>query len=249
MQWTPSTNSFASYTWCPGVWTLASSILWMSLSPSPFHRLHLNLPLPPKWLVKWSTPNMLWSPAISLRPVVKNPQKRTVLKIPASTRWEKSCNAKKGKVEPPPLHPGLRDLERAYLIPYLPTWPEPDPSSDVIGFINIRDSKKPVQVHLMRSEMFETSQAIRFKGPLFCKKEEPLPEKASPRKKPGNFPDDPPNIQMEQHTQPHPQKTPEVPKESPQPLDKKESPQNSQGKEDVAPPPVPKPRTVSAGHQ
>ncbi|KAJ8284069.1 hypothetical protein COCON_G00029190 [Conger conger] len=68
----------------------------------------------------------------------------------------KVMRPQKQKVEPPPLHPGLCDLEKAYLIHYLPTWPEPDPSSDVIGFINIRDSKKPVQVHLMRSERFET---------------------------------------------------------------------------------------------
>ncbi|XP_035515242.1 protein FAM83G [Morone saxatilis] len=69
--------------------------------------------------------------------------------------------------EVPPLHPGLADLEKAYLIPYLPTWPEPDPPSDVIGFINIRDEKRANQVHLQRSERFETSQAIRFSSPLF----------------------------------------------------------------------------------
>lgn len=68
--------------------------------------------------------------------------------------------------EEPPLHPGLANLEKAYLIPYLPTWPEPDPPSDVIGFINIRDEKKAHQVHLQRSERFEVSQAIRFSTPL-----------------------------------------------------------------------------------
>ncbi|KAK7929590.1 hypothetical protein WMY93_005985 [Mugilogobius chulae] len=39
-------------------------------------------------------------------------------------------------------------------------------SSDVIGFINIRDEKRAHQVHLQRSERFETSQAIRFSSPL-----------------------------------------------------------------------------------
>lgn len=68
--------------------------------------------------------------------------------------------------EEPPLHPGLIHLEKAYLIPYLPTWPEPDPPSDVIGFINIRDDKRANQVHLQRSERFEVSQAIRFSAPL-----------------------------------------------------------------------------------
>ncbi|XP_026215183.1 protein FAM83G [Anabas testudineus] len=69
-------------------------------------------------------------------------------------------------IEEPPIHPGLANLERAYLIPYLPTWPEPDPPSDVIGFINIRDEKRANQVHLQRSERFEVSQAIRFSSPL-----------------------------------------------------------------------------------
>lgn len=69
-------------------------------------------------------------------------------------------------IEEPPIHPALAGLEKAFLIPYLPTWPEPDPPSDVIGFINIRDEKRAHQVHLQRSERFEVSQAIRFSSPL-----------------------------------------------------------------------------------
>ncbi|XP_008282626.1 protein FAM83G [Stegastes partitus] len=72
----------------------------------------------------------------------------------------------KGVIEESHIHPGLANLEKAYLIPYLPTWPEPDPPSDVIGFINIRDEKRANQVHLQRSERFEVSQAIRFSSPL-----------------------------------------------------------------------------------
>ncbi|XP_041641177.1 protein FAM83G [Cheilinus undulatus] len=72
----------------------------------------------------------------------------------------------KGVIEEPAIHPGLLNLEKANLIPYLPTWPEPDPPSDVIGFINIRDEKRANQVHLQRSERFEVSQAIRFTSPL-----------------------------------------------------------------------------------
>ncbi|MEQ2212317.1 hypothetical protein XENOCAPTIV_029198 [Xenoophorus captivus] len=81
----------------------------------------------------------------------------------------------------PPLHPGLINLEKANLISYLPIWPEPDPPRDVIGFINIRDSKKTAQVHLQRSEMFETSQAIKFSCPI-SNPQETLPEVAMPRK-------------------------------------------------------------------
>ncbi|XP_056138832.1 protein FAM83G-like [Lampris incognitus] len=76
----------------------------------------------------------------------------------------------KGRVKVPveaqALHPGLANLEIAYLIPYLPTCPELDPPSDVIGFINIRDDKRSTQVHLQRSERFEVSQAIRFSSPF-----------------------------------------------------------------------------------
>ncbi|XP_051993205.1 protein FAM83G-like [Xyrauchen texanus] len=89
---------------------------------------------------------------------------------------------KKLQCEKPQMHPGLIGLPKADLIPYLPIWPEPDPPRDVIGFINIRDSSKPAPVHLMRSQMFETSKAICFKNPFVAPPEE-LPEKASPRPK------------------------------------------------------------------
>lgn len=82
--------------------------------------------------------------------------------------------------EAPPLHPGLTNLEKACLISYLPTWPEPDPPSDVIGYINIRDTSKPPPVHLQRSEMFETSQAIRFSSPVSIPKQT-LSDVAKPR--------------------------------------------------------------------
>lgn len=85
-----------------------------------------------------------------------------------------------GKEEPSPLHPGLSSLEKVCLISFLPTWPEPDPPSDVIGVINIRDISKPVQAHLQRSEMFETSKVIRFSSPISIP-EEVLPEVAKPR--------------------------------------------------------------------
>lgn len=84
------------------------------------------------------------------------------------------------KEEPPPLPPSLSSLEKVCLIAFLPTWPEPDPPSDVIGFINIRDLSKPVQAHLQRSEMFEASRVIRFSSPISIPAEV-LPEVAKPR--------------------------------------------------------------------
>ncbi|KAG7271322.1 hypothetical protein CRUP_014719 [Coryphaenoides rupestris] len=97
-----------------------------------------------------------------------------------SMKGKRKMAKKAAQVEAPPLHPGLVDLEKAYLIPYLPIWPEPDPSSDVIGFINVRDNSRQMQVHMQRSERFETSQAIRFSSPFSAPKET-LPEVAQPR--------------------------------------------------------------------
>uniref|UniRef100_A0A3B1IYW9 Family with sequence similarity 83 member G n=1 Tax=Astyanax mexicanus TaxID=7994 RepID=A0A3B1IYW9_ASTMX len=115
----------------------------------------------------------------------KNSSSQNQLPIPVKKHRE--------VIEETPKHPGLVGLAKAELISYLPIWPEPDPPSDVIGFINIRDTSKPLQVHLMRSQLFETSQAIRFKDPFTAPPEEPLPEKVSPRSKATNTPKtDPP---------------------------------------------------------
>ncbi|KAM9454690.1 protein FAM83G [Clarias gariepinus] len=168
-------------------------------------------------------------------------------------------------MELPPKHPGLIGLPKAELIPYLPIWPEPDPPSDVIGFINIRDTSKPLQPHMStRSQLFETSQAIRFKDPFIAPLEHPLPEKACLRLKASlppktNLPDirvepaDKPDGKVPSET-----KVPTAPVDtvnlgnsvSPpkpaQPLQDKAQPQ-----ERPPGPPVPKPRTlklvVSAG--
>uniref|UniRef100_A0A8C6TJ93 Si:dkeyp-9d4.4 n=1 Tax=Neogobius melanostomus TaxID=47308 RepID=A0A8C6TJ93_9GOBI len=102
--------------------------------------------------------------------------------------------------EPPPLHPGLAHLEKAYLIPYLPTWPEPDPPSDVIGFINIRDDKRAHQVHLQRSERFEVSQAIRFTSPMTAPTEKDDQTASTPAEKAENV-EQPENKPPEAKTQ------------------------------------------------
>ncbi|MBN3325681.1 FA83G protein, partial [Atractosteus spatula] len=146
-------------------------------------------------------------------------------------------------VEAPPIHPGLLNLERANMIAYLPTWPEPDPPSDVIGFINIRDTNKPMQAHLMRSELFETSQAIRFKMP-FAPPEETLPEKATLRQKPDTAPAQPSMAPKLQVTEPQPQSTQDTPAERSEPQRDTVTSENDQGKVDIPLPPVPKPRTI-----
>ncbi|XP_065111445.2 uncharacterized protein fam83ga isoform X2 [Paramisgurnus dabryanus] len=90
----------------------------------------------------------------------------------------------------PALHPGLLNLEKANMINYVPTWPDPEPPRDVIGFINIRDNNKPLPAHLMRSELFEVSQAIRFKDTL-CKPREPLSVRACSISQIGSAHEDP----------------------------------------------------------
>ncbi|XP_069381509.1 protein FAM83G-like isoform X2 [Paralichthys olivaceus] len=129
---------------------------------------------------------MAGSPNMTPSSGPKEPQKSENSKdpeVPGSKKRRQRKSSKDAPQEAPPLHPGLsnlENLEKACLISYLPTWPEPDPPSDVIGFINIRDASKPTQVHLQRSERFETSQAIRFSSP-FSMPKEILPEVAQPR--------------------------------------------------------------------
>lgn len=96
-----------------------------------------------------------------------------------STAKSNSMKQMKKVPEGPYIHPGLLPLEKANMIDYLPVWPEPDPPSDVIGFINIRDPNKPFQAHLTCSELFEVSQAIRFKDPIHLPQES-LAEKVCP---------------------------------------------------------------------
>ncbi|XP_070836563.1 uncharacterized protein [Chaetodon trifascialis] len=110
----------------------------------------------------------------------QSPENSRNPEVPDTKKRRQRRASKEAIQEVPPIHPGLTNLEKACLMSYLPTWPEPDPPSDVIGFINIRDTSKPMQVHLQRSEMFGTSQAIRFSSPLSMP-EETLPEVAKPR--------------------------------------------------------------------
>ncbi|XP_033907542.3 protein FAM83G-like isoform X1 [Acipenser ruthenus] len=144
------------------------------------------------------------------------------------------------KQELPSVHPGLLYLERAYMINYVPTWPEPDPPSDVIGFINIRDSKKPNQAHLMRSELFKTSQAIRFKEPFTPAQhpdtqDQPAPQKTEKAAKDSaKVPEPGSSAKVKKND------VVRAPKTEHKPL-ANEQPKKSLGKPT---PPVPKPRTV-----
>ncbi|XP_049600824.1 protein FAM83G [Syngnathus scovelli] len=123
-----------------------------------------------------------------------SPKESQTTEVPDTKKRRRGRESKEPTQEEEDIHPGLLNLEKAYLIPYLPTWPEPDPPSDVIGFINIMDMNRPTQVHLQRSERFEVSQAIRFRDP-FTMPEAPMPEVAKPRQTP---------TQIEEKTNPPP---------------------------------------------
>ncbi|XP_007425106.1 protein FAM83G isoform X1 [Python bivittatus] len=63
----------------------------------------------------------------------------------------------------PPVHPGLLNLERANMFDYLPTWvePDPEPGSEVLGYINIIDPKvKNIQLsQINRIKVCDISKA------------------------------------------------------------------------------------------
>lgn len=64
---------------------------------------------------------------------------------------------------PPPVHPGLLNLERANMFDYLPTWvePDPEPGSDILGYINIIDPNiwNPQPSQMNRIKIRDTSHA------------------------------------------------------------------------------------------
>ncbi|XP_038619095.1 protein FAM83G [Tachyglossus aculeatus] len=63
---------------------------------------------------------------------------------------------------PPPVHPGLLNMERANMFDYLPTWvePDPEPGSDILGYINIIDPKvwNPQPSQMNRIKICDSSQ-------------------------------------------------------------------------------------------
>ncbi|KAM8962265.1 protein FAM83G [Pelodytes ibericus] len=67
------------------------------------------------------------------------------------------------KLEEPPIHPALFNMEKANMFDYLPTWvePEPEPGSDILGYINIIDPKihNPMHSQMNRIKICDTSHA------------------------------------------------------------------------------------------
>ncbi|NXY55545.1 FA83G protein, partial [Callaeas wilsoni] len=156
------------------------------------------------------------------------------------------------------IHPGLLNLEKANMFDYLPTWvePDPEPGSEVLGYINIIDPKvKNVKLSQMnRIKVCDVSQASAQHRQMLKNRE------MEARR---NSDQEPPPLLSPSHRQiPQPSmEAPAAPTTSPiegiswtmrqvgtfasSPLGHHLKPQE-EALEDVKPP-VPKPRTVPVG--
>lgn len=155
------------------------------------------------------------------------------------------------------IHPGLLNLEKANMFDYLPTWvePDPEPGSEVLGYINIIDPKvKNVKLSQMnRIKVCDVSQASAQHRQMLKNRE------MEARK---NSNQEPPLLSpSHRHIPQPPMEAPAAPTTSPiegiswttrpvgtfatSPLGHHLKPQE-EALEDVKPP-VPKPRTVPVG--
>ncbi|NWU18870.1 FA83G protein, partial [Dyaphorophyia castanea] len=155
------------------------------------------------------------------------------------------------------IHPGLLNLEKANMFDYLPTWvePDPEPGSEVLGYINIIDPKvKNVKLSQMnRIKVCDVSQASAQHRQMLKNRE------MEARK---NSDQEPPLLSPSHRQIPQPPvEAPAAPTTSPtegvswttrqagtfasSPLGHHLKPQE-EALEDVKPP-VPKPRTVPVG--
>ncbi|NXP60467.1 FA83G protein, partial [Chloropsis cyanopogon] len=155
------------------------------------------------------------------------------------------------------IHPGLLNLEKANMFDYLPTWvePDPEPGSEVLGYINIIDPKvKNVKLSQMnRIKVCDVSQASAQHRQMLKSRE------MEARK---NSDQEPPLLSPSHRQIPQPpMEAPAAPTTSPiegiswttrqvgtfasSPLGHHLKPQEEASEE--VKPPVPKPRTVPVG--
>uniref|UniRef100_A0A8B9Q8D0 Family with sequence similarity 83 member G n=1 Tax=Apteryx owenii TaxID=8824 RepID=A0A8B9Q8D0_APTOW len=130
------------------------------------------------------------------------------------------------------IHPGLLNLEKANMFDYLPTWvePDPEPGSEVLGYINIIDPKiKNVKLSQMnRIKVCDVSQASAQHRQMLKNRELEI-KKSSEQEPSPVFPCQ--------------RQTPQTPAEVPAIHHLK---QPDETHEEIKPP-VPKPRTIPVG--
>ncbi|NWH60079.1 FA83G protein, partial [Geococcyx californianus] len=154
------------------------------------------------------------------------------------------------------IHPGLLNLEKANMFDYLPTWvePDPEPGSEVLGYINIIDPKiKDVKLSQMnRIKVCDVSQASAQHRQMLKnremenKKKDQEPPLASPcqRQTPQTLMEAPP-ASTASPIEGTTQTTKQAGTFAPSPLGHHLKPPE-ETREDIKPP-VPKPRTIPFG--
>uniref|UniRef100_A0A670XZH6 Family with sequence similarity 83 member G n=1 Tax=Pseudonaja textilis TaxID=8673 RepID=A0A670XZH6_PSETE len=116
----------------------------------------------PKYaLVKAKSTEQVVSGKASSDKVLTEPQAEVQSKVVPEDRVSERPSNLMEKV--PPIHPGLLNLEKANMFDYLPTWvePDPEPGSEVLGYINIIDPKvKNIQLsQINRIKVCDVSKA------------------------------------------------------------------------------------------
>ncbi|NXA38374.1 FA83G protein, partial [Eudromia elegans] len=155
------------------------------------------------------------------------------------------------------IHPGLLNLEKANMFDYLPTWvePDPEPGSEVLGYINIIDPKvKNVKLSQMnRIKVCDVSQASAQHRQMLKNRElemkrsaeqEPSPGSPCPRQA-SQSPMEAPTMPIASPTESTGWKTKQTETSALSPLSHPLKEPNEMHEE--AKPPIPKPRTIPVG--
>ncbi|NXY49877.1 FA83G protein, partial [Ceuthmochares aereus] len=154
------------------------------------------------------------------------------------------------------IHPGLLNLEKANMFDYLPTWvePDPEPGSEVLGYINIIDPKiKDVKLSQMnRIKVCDVSQASAQHRQMLKnremenKKKDQEPPLVSPcQRQIPQTPMEPPTAPTTSPTEGTSWTTKQAGTFATSPLGHHLKP-SEETREDIKPP-VPKPRTIPFG--
>uniref|UniRef100_A0A670Y487 Family with sequence similarity 83 member G n=1 Tax=Pseudonaja textilis TaxID=8673 RepID=A0A670Y487_PSETE len=144
----------------------------------------------PKYaLVKAKSTEQVVSGKASSDKVLTEPQAEVQSKVVPEDRVSERPSNLMEKV--PPIHPGLLNLEKANMFDYLPTWvePDPEPGSEVLGYINIIDPKvKNIQLSQInriknragqegaKNKPSQTPPPLVESAPSPARPQEPLPK-------------------------------------------------------------------------
>ncbi|XP_026538999.1 protein FAM83G isoform X1 [Notechis scutatus] len=136
-------------------------ILPSVISLTPTNSMVKKLVNPKYALVKAKSTEQVGNGKASSDKVLTEPRPEVQSKVVPEDRVSERPSNLMEKV--PPIHPGLLNLEKANMFDYLPTWvePDPEPGSEVLGYINIIDPKvKNIQLsQINRIKVCDVSKA------------------------------------------------------------------------------------------